>query len=144
MWLLLIATLCAGVFAGAAIYVSAVEHPARMSCGTELAVHEFRPSYHRGAFMQASLATIGPIAGLAAGWVQGNASVMVWAAVWFALVPFTLIVIFPVNKQLLDPRLDAGSDQAASLLARWGHLQVIRTAVGVATFVVFLFHLADL
>ena len=27
------ALLCTGVFAGAAIYVSAVEHPARLQCG---------------------------------------------------------------------------------------------------------------
>src|SRR2546425_8941666 len=37
----LLATVCAGLFSGAAIYVNLVEHPARLSCGTELAVKEF-------------------------------------------------------------------------------------------------------
>jgi len=36
----LLATVCAGLFSGAAIYVNLVEHPARLSCGTELAVKE--------------------------------------------------------------------------------------------------------
>jgi hypothetical protein len=39
-----LATLCAGLFAGAAVYITLVEHPARLECGTELAVREFGPS----------------------------------------------------------------------------------------------------
>jgi len=50
----LLATVCAGLFSGAAIYVNLVEHPARLSCGTELAVKD--PSYRRCTVMQASLA----------------------------------------------------------------------------------------
>ena len=41
--LLILATLAAGLFAGAAIYITAVEHPARLACGSELAVREFAP-----------------------------------------------------------------------------------------------------
>jgi hypothetical protein len=63
---LIVSTLAAGLFAGAAIYVSAVEHPARVSCGTDLAVREFAPSYKRGAIMQAS-ALVGCVTGLSAG-----------------------------------------------------------------------------
>ena len=48
MSLLIVATLCARVFADAAIYINAVEHPARLSCGTELAVREFAPSQPAG------------------------------------------------------------------------------------------------
>ena len=40
LMLSLLATVCAGLFSGAAIYVNLVEHPARLSCGTELAVKE--------------------------------------------------------------------------------------------------------
>ena len=52
----ILATLAAGLFTGAALYVTAVEHPARVSCGSVLAVTEFRPSYERGAVMQTALA----------------------------------------------------------------------------------------
>jgi hypothetical protein len=51
--------LACSVFAGAAVYVTFVEHPARVSCGTELAIVEFAPSYRRAAVMQASLAIAG-------------------------------------------------------------------------------------
>ena len=63
MVLELIALLATGLFAGAAIYVTLVEHPARVECGPALAITEFRPSYRRGAFMQAGLASIGCVAG---------------------------------------------------------------------------------
>ncbi len=75
----ILATLAAGLFAGAALYVTAVEHPARMSCGSVLAVTEFRPSYERGTIMQASLALIGALAAMVRwglgghlGWLLGK------------------------------------------------------------------------
>ena len=55
----LVATLSAGLFAGAALYITLVEHPARMQCGTGLAVTEFGPSYKRATVMQAPLAAVG-------------------------------------------------------------------------------------
>jgi len=36
-----------------------------------------------------------------------------------AVFPFTLIVIPPTNKRLLDPSLDKDSDPAEQLLHRW-------------------------
>ena len=55
MVFLVLGTLAAGLFAGAAVYISAVEHPARLSCGTALALSEFAPSYRRATIMQAPL-----------------------------------------------------------------------------------------
>ena len=57
MTALLLATGCAGLFAGAAIYVTFVEHPARMAEGSAIAVREFGPSYNRGKIMQAAWAS---------------------------------------------------------------------------------------
>ena len=67
----LLATMCAGLFAGAAIYITFVEHPARLECGTDLAATEFGPSYRRATLMQASLAAVGLLAALVA-WAQGR------------------------------------------------------------------------
>jgi len=54
-----LATLCCAIFTGAAIYINAVEHPARMSCGVKVALAEWAPSYKRATIMQASLAVLG-------------------------------------------------------------------------------------
>ena len=49
MILELVALLSTGLFTGAALYVTLVEHPARLECGPALAIAEFGPSYRRGA-----------------------------------------------------------------------------------------------
>jgi hypothetical protein len=137
----LIATLCAGLFAGAAIYITAVEHPARLECGTALAAAEFVPSYRRAAVMQASLAALGLLAALAA-WAQGRGLLVLVAGVLLGLViPFTLVVIRPTNQRLLDPALDRTSPETAVLLARWGRLHAVRSAASGVAFGVLAWHL---
>src|SRR5688572_28610142 len=115
MWALMVAAVCAGLIAGAAIYINAVEHPARLSCGNEVALREFAPSYRRATVMQASLATGGCVTGLWSAWILRDAWVGLGAVLLGAVVPFTLIVILPTNKQLLDPSLDPRGMRATEL-----------------------------
>jgi hypothetical protein len=75
----LIATLSSGLFAGAAVYINLVEHPARMQIGIRPALTEFAPSYHRATVTQVSLAVAGFLSGLVAwrsssevGWLIGS------------------------------------------------------------------------
>ena len=133
-----IATLSAGLFAGAAIYLNLVEHPARMECGTELAVTEFAPSYRRATVMQVALAVVGFLSA-AAVWLMG-ASVwwLIGGVVFIAVIPFTLIVIFPTNKKLLDSSLDKSSELASELLIRWGRLHAVRSILSLIAFVIFI------
>jgi hypothetical protein len=142
MWLLIVAAVCAGLFAGAAIYINAVEHPARLSCGTELAVREFAPSYHRATLMQGSLAVAGCVTGLASAWLEGDAWAAFGALLLGSVVPFSLIIILPTNRQLLDPRLDPRSGRAAELLVKWGRLHATRSTLSSAAFIPFLVRLA--
>ena len=143
MILELLATLSAGLFTGAAIYINLVEHPARMQCGTALAVTEFAPSYKRAAVVQASLAAVGFVCATVA-WLRGSStSWLVGATFLVAVIPFTLIVIFPTNKKLLDPSLDKDSQLALQLLIRWGRLHAVRSLLSLASFLVFLSALGE-
>jgi len=56
-----------------------------------------------------------------------------------AISPFTLIVILLTNKRLLDPSLDKDSQLAEQLLQRWATLHAVRSALSLASFLVFLF-----
>jgi len=132
MLLEILSTLSAGLFAGAAIYVNLVEHAARM------AVTEFAPSYRRGAVMQGTLGAIGFLSATAA-WLKGSS--FWWLSggiVLLAVIPFTLVVIFPTNKQLLDPSLDKNSELALKLLIRWGRLHAVRSILGFVSFLIFI------
>jgi len=133
-----VAIWAAGLFSGAALYVSLVEHPARMQCGTLLAATEFGPSYKRGAFMQATLAVVGTLAGVTAGLANGSTAWLTGSLLLFLVVPFTLIVIFPTNHKLLDPALDKSSPEARQLLVRWGRLHDVRTVLSLGAFIVFV------
>lgn len=79
-----IAVLACGLFAGAAVYVSLVEHPARMECGIEIATAEFPPSYHRGTIMQVTLAALGLLSSIAA-WLVG-------ATFWWLIAGILLVI----------------------------------------------------
>jgi hypothetical protein len=119
------------IFAGAAVYVTFVEHPARLTCSTECALSQWAPSYKRATVMQASLAIVATIAGLVAFWLGAGAGWLVGAAVIFSVVPITFLVIMPTNRLLLDPTRDRASSATRELLVRWGHLHAIRSVVGV-------------
>lgn len=123
------AVLCAGLFAGAALYINVVEHPTRMSCGTKFAVTEFVPSYKRAAWMQGLLAALGSLGAIAA-WLFGAPAIWLAGGLLFAFViPFTVLVVLPTNKQLLDPALDKDSKLADILLRRWARLHAIRSGL---------------
>ena len=128
----LLATFCCGVFFGAALYISLVQHPAALETGYDFAARFFRPMYRRAAILQASLALIGCAAALAA-WLSGAGRLWLAAAVLIgSVVPFTLFVIKPVNDALLQDKVVAS--EVSALLIRWGHLHWARTAVSGAAF----------
>ena len=133
------AMLACGLFAGAAVYVSLVEHPARMACGVEIAAAEFPPSYHRGTIMQVTLAAVCLLSSIAA-WLAGATFWWVVAgALQVSVIPFTLIVILPTNKQLLSPTLDRRSVLAERLLALWGTLHAVRSVLSGVALLLFLY-----
>jgi Domain of unknown function (DUF1772) len=124
-----IAALSCALFAGAAVYINAVEHPARMSCGSEAAAAEWAPSYKRATWMQVPLAVVGFVCAVVA-WLVGSSSWWLIGGVLLGLVvPFTLVVIMPTNKRLLSSHLDKRSEETRRLLVRWNRLHSVRTAL---------------
>jgi hypothetical protein len=147
MAILILAVLAAGLFAGASVYINVVEHPARVSCGTALAIREFRPSYKRATVMQAALAVTGCLAGAMAAWQLQDRATLAAAVLLGLVVPFTLVVIFPTNARLLDPALDVatfdGTSEASRLLAKWARLHAVRSVLSSLAFLLFLLRLGS-
>lgn len=137
----LLAVASCGLFAGAALYINVVEHPARMSCGVQVALRAFVPSYKRAAVMQASLALVGGVAGVLTWAFLGGLGYLVGALLLLAVVPFTLLVVFPTNKRLLDLHAKGEVGNAHELLQRWNGLHAVRTALSIAAFAFMLFGL---
>lgn len=133
-----IATICSGIFAGAAVYITFAQHPAAIKLGTSGAVRFFTPMYARAAPMQASLAVLGTLAALWAWWSVNGWLWLLGAILLAFVVPFTLVVIKPTNDRLKDPALDASSEEARNLLARWSVLHAVRSVAGTLSFLVFV------
>ena len=89
--------------------------------------------------MQVTSAALGLLASIAA-WLSG-------ATVWWlvagvllgSVIPFTLIVILPTNRLLLNPVLDKRSAEAERLLARWGALHAVRSVLSGVALLFFLY-----
>jgi hypothetical protein len=115
------------LFAGGALYVSLVEHPARRMCGAPMGIAQFRTSYPRGAALQAPLALAGGLAGAAA-WLAGAPAGWLGAGLLLvAAVPYTLALLMRTNRRLLEPALSLDGPEARRLLGRWGLLHFPRT-----------------
>jgi hypothetical protein len=133
-----LAILCAAIFAGAAVYISLVEHPARMSLDTRIAVAQWAPSYRRATLMQAPLAVLSFVAGCTAWFLGGGPAWLIAAILIGVVVPFTLIVIKPTNDKLLAPGRDLASADTRELLERWGKLHGVRSLLSVLAMLIML------
>jgi anthrone oxygenase-like protein len=137
-----LATLCSGLFAGAAAYVTVAEAPALQSCGMELAAKAFPPTYRRAAAMQAPLALVGFVSGLAASWSTRQLATLAATLLLGSVLPYTGLVVMRVNNRLLAHDLDARSPEVGPLLSRWARLHSVRTLLGTLAFLLFTIQLA--
>jgi hypothetical protein len=133
-----IATFAAALFAGAALYIHVAEHPARMLLDTRHAAAQWAPSYRRATWMQAPLALVSLISGVAACLLGGGVGWAIAALLMGAVVPFTLIGIMPTNKALLAPGRDLDEAETRRLLEHWAKLHFVRTALSVAATILYL------
>jgi uncharacterized membrane protein len=137
-----LATLCSGLFAGAALYVNLAEHPARMGRDTRVALEVWAPSYALATRMQAPLAVVSLLAAGIAWWCSGSSVWLVAGILIGSVVPFTLIVIMPTNRALLAPACDPGSADTRALLVRWGRLHAVRSVLSLLALVLMAWTLA--
>jgi hypothetical protein len=99
---------------------------------------EWKPSYHRGFLMQASLAVVGFILGALEWMVTGKVIWLAGGAALLANWPFTIFAIMPVNRMLDETLPENANQETRALIDRWGMLHGIRSALGVFSLGLFL------
>jgi hypothetical protein len=134
----LLALVAAAIFTGAALYVSIVEQPARLLLDDRALLTEWKPSYKRGAAMQAPLALLGCLVGLIAWWQTSHPGFLIGAVAMIAPWPWTLIGIKPTNDALLATEPDQAGPPTRALIVRWGALHAVRTGLGALATLGFL------
>ena len=134
----LLALTAAAIFFGAAIYVSVVEQPARMTLDDRALLAEWKPSYKRGTAMQAPLALVGFALGMIAWWQSSHPGFLIGAIAMIAPWPWTLFAIKPTNDALTATDLERAGPPSRALIVRWGALHAVRTALGALASLAFL------
>jgi hypothetical protein len=134
----LLALIASAIFCGAALYVNVAEQPARLSLDDRALLAEWKPSYKRGAAMQAPLALVGFLLGILAWWQTSHPGFLIGAIAIIAPWPWTLIGIKPTNDALLATDPDKAGPQTRALIVRWGAIHGVRTALGALATVAFL------
>jgi hypothetical protein len=128
----------AAVFTGAAIYINIAEQPARLQLDDRSLLAEWKPAYKRGYIMQASLAIVGGIFGLVAYFSALDWRWLLGALVLLANWPYTIFVIMPTNRRLMDTPPDCATAETRRMVERWGALHAGRSALGLVATLIFL------
>ncbi len=133
-----LALLVAAVFSGAALYINVAEQPARLGLDDRSLLTEWKPAYKHGLAMQAPLAIVGFLLGLAAWWQAGHVGWAIGALLMIANWPVTFFAIMPTNNKLMGIEPAMAGPESRAMIETWGSLHRVRTALGIAASVAFL------
>jgi len=128
----------AAAFTGAAIYINIAEQPARLQLDDRSLLAEWKPAYKRGYLMQASLVVVGGLLGLAAFLSTLEWRWLLGALILLANWPYTIFVIMPTNRRLMETSLEAATIETRQMVRQWGILHAGRSALGLAATLIFL------
>ena len=136
----LLALLSAGLFTGAALYITFVEHPARLPLEDAALLKQWKPAYARGTLMQAPLALIGFALGVSAWWLdpERDPLFLAGAVAMLANWPWTSFVMLANNNRLKHTPLEDAGPETRAGLRLWGRRHAVRTALGGLASVLFL------
>lgn len=126
------ARLAAGLFTGAAVYISLVEQPVRMHAQSSAAILQFRGSLPRAERMQPGLLLFTLMAAAWAYSLQSRPSLLAGGSVLLLILPLSFAWLVPINRRLLSGAPEDHIEQGMHLVSRWGKLHAFRSMLALA------------
>jgi anthrone oxygenase-like protein len=133
-----IALTIAAVFTGAALYINVAEQSARLQLDNRSLLVEWKLAYKRGYAMQASLAIVGGLFGIAAYSSTSDWPWLLGAILLLANWPYTLFVMAPINRRLMDTPPETATAETRHMLEQWGAFHAGRSALGIESTLILL------
>jgi hypothetical protein len=133
----LLALAFASAFVGAALYLTLVEQPARLSLDDSAMMREWAPSDRRGFALLGGVALLAAGAGIVAYGTAGDIRWLLGAASALGTWPYTYFVVVPLNNRLLSNPADA-----RELVTFWGRLEWGLVALGLLSAAIYGWTLA--
>jgi hypothetical protein len=133
-----IALFCCALFAGAATYVSLVEHPTLDAGAAELAGATILGSHPRPATFQAALGVIGSLAAMLAGSAAGAAWWLAGGTVLGAAALLQVFAVLPLTRRLTGSEGRADPRSAAQIIARLAKLHAALSLAALASLFMFI------
>ena len=106
------------LFTGASVYIKSCRTSSQNRMRRRYSCERIRTQLSSSHGAASDLAPVGLLASVAA-WLAGATFWCLAGGLLCAVIPFTLIVFQPTNKQLLNPALDKHSGQTGPLFTRW-------------------------
>jgi hypothetical protein len=134
-----LALVMAAFFTGAAFFINFAEQPGRLQLEPGPLLTQWTKSYKRGFALQAPLALLCGICGIIAFYISREWSWLAGAILILLNMPYTILVMMPINRKLLATPVRAAGDETANLIAKWGSLHMVRTLLGLGATVAYFF-----
>ena len=128
----------AGLFTGGSLFISLVDVPARAALDPLAGREHFRQMYPRATALQAPLAAGGSITALALWLLTGSPNGLLAGLALGAVVVYTLVVLMPVNRLLMDSSSELQAADIVGLLDSWSKKHAVRTVLGGIAYLVLL------
>lgn len=136
--LILLILLLMGAQFGIALTATVIVHPILVMAKKVTAIEVFKPFFYKTHIWVLVLSIIVTILALAYSIMTGN-----WW--WFGISmimhlngPYTVFFMMPLNRRLMDKKVDPLSEQTAADIQKWGGLHLLRTILNGLVFVGFL------
>ena len=134
-----IALFCCALFAGAATYVSLVEHPAMVEGGRELTGTYILLAQPRPAFFLTSFAVLGALGGMSAGIAGGSIWWLAGGVVLGIAALFQMAAVTPETRRLAEMAMADDAKVTGSFqVSRLARLHALQSLAGLAALFAFI------
>ena len=126
---------------GIALAASVVVHPILLNIKKTSALEIFNPFFYKTHKSVITMSMIVTLLALVISIMSGNWLWLIATIIMHLNAPYTYFILMPVNRRLLDKKVDPDSKQTNTDLVNWGKIHAFRTLLNGLT-LLFLIVLA--